>query len=439
MDLRLLAISDTHVGEDSSRLSFPQGRQALWKTLRQTFGTPGAGPDNDAFTVDELVLIGDIPDRTLSSTAEIWTHTNALIQTLGSAAVVKRGVYVPGNHDHTLWTTYAQVRDHLPPPPPHPFGVTPPGGEPLIENGVPTDLGNTAGDEYLRILFGRPDGGSWRQIERSAGPDGFGFSVANPIYACTHNGRTYVFAHGTHFRKLDVAAAPVLKKLLDGLQLDRILGGIEVDTSEDVAKAEDLPDLERRAAGVTDTLWPSAGNDPTTKSDEVYYLYTALSGRRKHGRQTPPSTDLFTWSDLRLAPKARVLRLTAKGRPANDSVALWERLLLPHMLTYLKQHSLPTDELTFVYGDTHLGGWGEYTRDGGQPIRIYNTGGWTVDSPNNHPACHLFAVGTDGTEYLLDVALGKASVGAQALRDLASQTVQFRHRGTAKLLKFLLG
>jgi len=64
--------------------------------------------------VDELVLLGDIPDRTMSSTSEITTHVNAFIQTLGSAAKVHRCIFVPGNHDHTMWTDYAGLEAVVP-------------------------------------------------------------------------------------------------------------------------------------------------------------------------------------------------------------------------------------------------------------------------------------------------------------------------------------
>ena len=107
IDLQILAISDTHVGEDSSILTFPQGRQLLWQTLREFFGGPRENPTdtyNGKFNIDELILLGDIPDTALSSRSQIITHTNALIQMLGSAANVGTGIYVPGNHEHTLWT-----------------------------------------------------------------------------------------------------------------------------------------------------------------------------------------------------------------------------------------------------------------------------------------------------------------------------------------------
>lgn len=48
-DLKILAISDTHLGEDSSLLSYPHGRQHLWEVLQDTLG------GGVKFNVEELV------------------------------------------------------------------------------------------------------------------------------------------------------------------------------------------------------------------------------------------------------------------------------------------------------------------------------------------------------------------------------------------------
>jgi len=63
MKLKILAISDTHLGEETSLLSYPIGVQHLWKVLRQTFSD---NPE-EKFDVEEMILLGDIPDRALAS------------------------------------------------------------------------------------------------------------------------------------------------------------------------------------------------------------------------------------------------------------------------------------------------------------------------------------------------------------------------------------
>jgi len=98
----ILAISDTHLGEEASMLSHKAGRRRLFEALQMKLG----GGENEKFEVEDLVLVGDIPDRTLSSTSEIMTHTYALMKTILSAAQINRIVYIPGNHDHTMWTNY---------------------------------------------------------------------------------------------------------------------------------------------------------------------------------------------------------------------------------------------------------------------------------------------------------------------------------------------
>src|SRR5947209_20260056 len=105
MKLKYLTISDTHLGEDTSLLCFPQGRARLCNALREMFG--GVEPK---IVVDELILLGDIPDRALSATSQIMTQTHAFLRALAEVLAVRRVVYVPGNHDHTLWTSYDRAR-----------------------------------------------------------------------------------------------------------------------------------------------------------------------------------------------------------------------------------------------------------------------------------------------------------------------------------------
>ena len=137
MNLKFLAISDTHLGEDCSLLSFPHGRQHLWRALREAFSEDPTQP----FVVDELVLVGDIVDSTLASISQIITHGNALVQTLGSVARINRAVYAIGNHDHHgVWSHYLAKRDGLDPDHPPIPDITGPEGEELVRY-PPQDAG----------------------------------------------------------------------------------------------------------------------------------------------------------------------------------------------------------------------------------------------------------------------------------------------------------
>jgi predicted MPP superfamily phosphohydrolase len=156
MRLKVLAISDTHLGEETSLLSFPQGLQHVWSTLVHEFWGnlfPEFDPDpkkdpRKQVEIEELILLGDIADRTLSSTSQIYNHYHAFSQMLGSVAKIAKGVYVPGNHDHTMWTDYVSARSggvdlH---------GVIAPSGDPIVEQGERCDEKGSAEDNLHNLI-----------------------------------------------------------------------------------------------------------------------------------------------------------------------------------------------------------------------------------------------------------------------------------------------
>ena len=418
MRLRFLAISDTHLGEKTSLLSFPHGRQHLWKVLRQPFGSDN-WEDNGKLEIEEMVLLGDIPDRTLSSTSEIITHTNAFVQMLGSAATIEKGIYVPGNHDHTLWTDYLGTAG----------AAKKPSGDLIVSKGNPDSTGGKVTD-LLSIFFGHPAGSSWRRIHQEKK---FDFAVANPVYATQFKDRTYVFTHGTHFKGV-VTSSQLIKKIADYLELDEVLGGIEIESDCDVNKAKNLEELEKIVTPFVDSLWPSSKNNPTSRSDQFWYLLTMLSGKFDKHRAAPRESKIFSHADLSDVCQDRIRRLTTD----DDSIKQWQEHFLPHMLKYLEDNCFPKGNISFVYGDTHDGGWGEFSLDSGEEIRIYNCGGWVIHNKEDHPACHLFAVDEDGEEYLLDVSYKNVKVGEDPLLDLAAQDAENRYRNTSRMLRFLL-
>jgi hypothetical protein len=275
----------------------------------------------------------------------------------------------------------------------------------------------------LELCFGAY-GSSWRAIRHD---NELSFAVANPLYATSVNDRTYVFAHGTHFRTLEVTRALWIKRLLTKLRVDRYFGRITVDPGGEVRDAQTLCELEAAVAPLADTLWPSADNDPTPFMDQTWARLTAERRRYKERREPPEASERFFWDTYHGPVPGRVLHLTDPARP-HGSVAAWRRFFLPKMLNHLEEHGFGTDRLTFVYGDTHSGGWGEAPRDDGEPVRLYNTGAWVVDSPDDHPPCHVFAVLEDGSECLLDVTVKDEVVGRDTLLTLAARSLEHRRR-----------
>jgi hypothetical protein len=436
MKLNCLVISDTHVGEPNSLLSFPKGLQELWYSLRNNFGNDD--PLNTPLEVDEIILLGDIPDRTLSSTSEIQTQTGELVRTLLSAVKTNRVVYVIGNHDHTLWTNYIAGTQN---PGANIWDITGPSGVNIID----PKLGRkqqVKAEELLSIFLEYNYGSTWNDIVKSFATDKpFEFVLANPLYAKKFKDRMYVFTHGTYFRP-DVCLTPFKKGIL--AQLANAVADLDVDPGENVKGATDVRDYERRVYRFVDTLWPSARNNPLTKADEIWVLRRQLRIGMDKPRPCPGATQCIPWDKLGGQPKiieplcptsTSSSKLNLKGNLDN-----LQKFALNHLISYIEKEigSLTGAKgLTFVYGDTHLGGFAEVglDLDGHQMVplpaasskildmHVVNTGAWLVEYPGRHPACDLFAVDDSGNEYVLDVSYKDIRIGGDLLLELAEQQV----------------
>lgn len=106
------------------------------------------------------------------------------------------------------------------------------------------------------------------------------------------------------------------------------------------------------------------------------------------------------------------------------------------MLGHLKANGFSTHEITFVYGDTHVGEWTDkFEVDGISDLRFYNTGGWVVDQERIHPPCHIFGIFENGgklEEFILGVSFKDVKVDGDEIIDLAWQELEDR-RGIVAL------
>jgi UDP-2,3-diacylglucosamine pyrophosphatase LpxH len=113
--LKIVAISDLHLGEPDSVLHTRYPR-IMVEFAERLNGLAGA---NGETTIDTLVLMGDIPDYTLASWETCHRNLRQFFDAIllgrftcpedGKAYTAKKTrvrqvLYVPGNHDHALWT-----------------------------------------------------------------------------------------------------------------------------------------------------------------------------------------------------------------------------------------------------------------------------------------------------------------------------------------------
>ncbi len=234
------------------------------------------------------------------------------------------------------------------------------------------------------------------------------------------------------------------KKIADYLELDRFLGGIEIESDCDVTKAGDLEELEKIVAPFVDTLWRSSKDNPTSKSDNFWYMLTILRAKLSgipldmHQKREPTEVSKLFSRGKELMQASADNRIW-KIEKDDDSIQRWMDHFLLHMRNYIGNG----DDITFVYGDTHHGGWGELPIAEGQPdrFRIYNCGGWVMHGDEDyHPACHLFAVDDNGEEYLLDVSFKgeNLKVDGVPLLELAARDAENRQNNVNRLVRRVL-
>lgn len=402
-------------------LSYEQGRRHLADVIRAHLG------GGERVETEYLILMGDIPERSHATPEEMLSSTHGFMEMLVGAVDFERAVYLPGNHDHVLWTGYCKRlhgEDAT-------YCITGPEGDTVVRRGVREDR-NAGAEELLSTIFEHPSGPVCREIEEKERDVVF----ANPVYAERFRGRTYVFAHGTHFRK-EVTSPQWAKKIADLFIPDSLPGNFGIESGGDVRDARNVEELERVVAPFMDALLPEYEKNPASMLDELGYAMAVLSGRFGLKRQSPDDSRLFAWEDLPKVPDDRIPNLTSGGETRDLPLNLCMKYFMPHVLEHLEDHGVPTDEVTFVYGDTHDGGWGTLPLDGGE-LRAYNCGGWVTYDLEDHPTCYVFAVDENGTEYLLDVSFKEVTLDGNLLLRATSDSAGRQREKVGNTLRDLL-
>jgi hypothetical protein len=166
---------------------------------------------------------------------------------------------------------------------------------------------------------------------------------------------------------------------------------------------------------------------------------TLLGAEGEPKNEIYPSSRIFGREDLEDTNPDRVQRLTKPdGTPTepDSSLERFKDFFARPLRAHLRDSGLDPDQLVFVYGDTHQGGFGDLALSGnGQKIRVYNCGSWVVPPEKTHPACHLLAVDADGGEFLLDLSFDGVKVGGESLLQLAADDVEHRTNAAGRLAR----
>ncbi len=107
-------------------------------------------------------------------------------------------------------------------------------------------------------------------------------------------------------------------------------------------------------------------------------------------------------------------------------------------MNYLQQNQLNKDQFTFVYGDTHDGGWTEFILPGNEKVRSFNCGAWVAHNAQDHPDCNAFALDDSGMEHMLDVTFKDVTVMERPILDVAASESEHRRDKISRLTRFFL-
>jgi hypothetical protein len=418
-DIRYVIMSDLHFGAENSLLtSLVEGPAAGTATgfsadpRKPSPVLSGLIDSLRELTQDQarrptLILAGDVLDLALSPDEVSAMVFGGFAQLAfgGSGPTFDPVVYyVPGNHDHHLWETTRenQYVAYVCGQPPD-AELTPPWHTTKLE---PAAESPPAGSALLTGL-----------IQRQPGCGKVDVRVFYPNLALRTPGadRCLVVSHG-HFTE---SIYTLMSQLKDILYPDQRTGFDDIDI------------LEEENFAWIDFLWSTLGRsgqvggdmgliyaDLTSPADLdalVSNLSTAMLGKGKGPAWLRPAehwalTSIFKREVNHLARTERATptaALTPKGR-----AGLRTYLEGPVRGQLRREWGLIPHDVSFVYGHTHKPFAGRSSMAGfPAPVRIFNTGGWVVDTATPAPV--------------------QAGVAVLVNDDLDVAALQFYRQGTA--------
>lgn len=380
-DVRYVCLSDLHLGEPDSILTpLEPGSHEM--------DTVVAGPLLEHLVAclehvlaanrgDErpiLILNGDALELAFGTFSQALTNFERLARLLVDRDLIERVVYIPGNHDHHIWevareTQYAATIGGVPydsalPPLRHVTSVR-------LEEAVPAYLLN-------------------KIIEQVHAPDGAGGRVQEvlvvyPNLAITSEtqDRCVLFHHGHYVEPLYHAFSKLRRWVFPDRDPPQSIDEVE---EENFAWIEFVWSLLGRSGG--------AGADMRAlfrmlRDDEELDAFTDSLARRVAAERDIPWVPgnvlervvlkrLFIWMGSRLSGERsrREVVLSAELRRG-----IQDYLFGPALQQLETDLGRVPSDLTFVFGHTHKP-FEALVRDpaGGREVRVYNTGGWPIDS-----------------------------------------------------------
>jgi len=365
-----ICISDLHIGSPTSLLTSPPNTfRATPEPVAATFATALGHMLKQSGSTPQLMLLGDVLDLQFANRSEAYQKALSFLTTLKDTGQIAGTVMATaGNHDHALWTD-ARLSLETDTFSNHPHA-------PEYRKSTPAFSQTPAAQS--RLLH---------ELVTKAGFDDVDFRYPNIGFA--GNNRAVVFHHGhfveTPYRLMSTLKDAISERDPDLMTVDRI-------SSEN--------------AGWIDFFWSTTGDAGFGRDFSDFYqnMLTTTGYRRLSAKMAvqirdalanivPMAGNLTVQEVLRMSAQvgldltlgkfrdteryAVVLTLTEDGY---DGVRYY--LNGPVKTQITSELNAIHGDVTFVFGHTHKPFSERIATDGfAQPVKTYNTGGWTLNGP----------------------------------------------------------
>ncbi|UCD88742.1 MAG: hypothetical protein JSW04_09750 [Desulfobacterales bacterium] len=212
------------------------------------------------------------------------------------------------------------------------------------------------------------------------------FQIANPLYITQSDKKVYVFHHGHHLRE-DIHKCWDLFKFGNKIGLVQIVTGNNLEfgiPSPD--KAETLEEFENCTFPFATTLWKNEYNE-SVPPEEQFWRYVHKVKKHFDARSLEQGIHALKRNEL---PRI--------GKFSRDLIF---NRYVPAIIKSTLVSIGKEKEISFIYGDTHDGGY--VTRKVlGRKTNIFNTGAWVTYDDKYHPRCLIYTAGANDQEKMYE-------------------------------------
>lgn len=343
----IVCLSDIHFGEPYS---------LLWRPDLPIYAGKMVGYLSGG-RIDKLILAGDIwelaaPEEPDAAFPVAKAFFHALTGDQGHGVDLPEVVWVPGNHDHELWSHYCRQTNK---------SLDALNGWTLWDGG---DASDDTAQHLLSNMFGNDVLDRINKI-----------TVFNPFYIERLNKASVVFHHGHYFDNMILG-----KTGLDDFKarFTSLVAGAWVAPNAPLS-AVDAADLEARCAPFIDAVWGRMTDRQTLKTQAWEFL--------TRFRQWPSCT---TKGATETPQFARLGDLEQQFEvPGEADNIRW------FLRSFVFKNNPPPDPVSLVYGHVHRGGMFDLDVDA-RKVRCFNTGGWITSHKGTVPHTHVVMIDEDG-------------------------------------------